>query len=344
MTADGSGWVYVWDAENNLKSASKNNQILEFKYDYLSRRIEKTVKNSGIVYKQERYIYDGYRQVEKVDSFNNNMLQKFMWKNDSLMSVIDVPNSIVYFCLQDANKNITEIIDINGTFVAHYEYNPFGGITMATGAYASSNPFRFSNEYADDETGLIYYNYRYYSANFGRWLSRDLIDDPGLIISINKKFVLSPYSFVNNSAPNNVDLLGLSDCGAICRAAASAALNCTAQTMAAAITCAKALKDPSLSFACSIATDGAYTACQTAYQLQRECILCLTDPPYIPPFPDIPLNCKEGDKTYQWWVDGPCKKQNGCNGAWIVYSWYTCEKKAEGNNSWVQTRTQRVCQ
>ena len=35
------------------------------------------------------------------------------------------------------------------------------------------NPFRFSAEYADDALGLVYYNYRYYDANQGRWLRRD---------------------------------------------------------------------------------------------------------------------------------------------------------------------------
>ena len=44
---------------------------------------------------------------------------------------------------------------------------------------AAVNPFRFSSEYADDETGLVYYNYRYYSPRLGRWLSRDPIKEDG---------------------------------------------------------------------------------------------------------------------------------------------------------------------
>jgi RHS repeat-associated protein len=37
--------------------------------------------------------------------------------------------------------------------------------------------YRFSSEVFDTETGLVYYNYRYYSAELGRWLNRDLIDN-----------------------------------------------------------------------------------------------------------------------------------------------------------------------
>lgn len=43
------------------------------------------------------------------------------------------------------------------------------------GNAAEDNPFRFSSEYADDELGLAYYNYRYYNPHDGRWLSRDPI-------------------------------------------------------------------------------------------------------------------------------------------------------------------------
>jgi RHS repeat-associated protein len=39
--------------------------------------------------------------------------------------------------------------------------------------------FRFSSEYFDSETGLVYYNFRYYSPELGRWLSRDPIGESG---------------------------------------------------------------------------------------------------------------------------------------------------------------------
>jgi len=40
---------------------------------------------------------------------------------------------------------------------------------------ATANPFRFSTKYQDDETGLLYYGYRYCDPNTGRWNSRDPI-------------------------------------------------------------------------------------------------------------------------------------------------------------------------
>lgn len=40
-----------------------------------------------------------------------------------------------------------------------------------------NNPFRLSSEYADEELGLVYYNYRYYNSLEGRWIGRDPIGE-----------------------------------------------------------------------------------------------------------------------------------------------------------------------
>ena len=56
---------------------------------------------------------------------------------------------------------------------------PFGEVIRASGPMAKANPFRFSSKYQDDESELIYYGYRYYTASTGRWLSRDPIQEQG---------------------------------------------------------------------------------------------------------------------------------------------------------------------
>jgi RHS repeat-associated protein len=65
---------------------------------------------------------------------------------------------------------------------------------------AKANPCRFSTKYQDDETDLLYYGYRYYSANTGKWINRDQVEEedggPNL------------YAFVANDSVGNLDLLG----------------------------------------------------------------------------------------------------------------------------------------
>ena len=91
----------------------------------------------------------------------------------------------------------------NGGIVAHYEYSPFGSLTKVSGDYAASNPFRFSSEYFDEETALVYYNYRYYNPELGRWISRDPIEEQG---------GYNLYGMIGNNLLYGWDMLGYELC------------------------------------------------------------------------------------------------------------------------------------
>jgi RHS repeat-associated protein len=64
---------------------------------------------------------------------------------------------------------------------------------------ASDFDYRFSSEVFENETGLVYYNYRYYSPELGRWLSRDPIEEGGGD---------NLYGMVGNNPINKWDALG----------------------------------------------------------------------------------------------------------------------------------------
>lgn len=87
---------------------------------------------------------------------------------------------------------------------------------------AASNPFRFSTKYQDQETGLLYYGYRYYQPQTGRWLSRDPLGDAAFLsrhlrgmrrkeaVRTIKESLKPLYTFVENNPVDWVDVLGLS--------------------------------------------------------------------------------------------------------------------------------------
>ena len=80
----------------------------------------------------------------------------------------------------DGNGNVTTLVDAESTsVVAVYEYGPFGEVIRKSGPFAVANPFTFSTKYEDDVTGHLYYGFRYYSPQLGRWLSRDPIGELG---------------------------------------------------------------------------------------------------------------------------------------------------------------------
>ena len=151
----------------------------------MGRRIFKKVYSGEILEKHLSFVYDGYKLIEERNALDNNAaVRKYVWQPESLdrdvpLTVYDVASDKTYYYHTDANKNVTELSDEAGNVVAHYEYSPFGSLTKITGDYAVSNPFRFSSEYYDEETGLIYYNYRYYNPELGRWISRDPIEEQG---------------------------------------------------------------------------------------------------------------------------------------------------------------------
>lgn len=102
----------------------------------------------------------------------------------------------------DGNGNVTAYVDLGSNqIVARYDYDAFGlAVIRDEGAWAGRLPYQFSTKYTDAETGLLYYGFRYYSAELGRWLSRDPIGERG---------GLNLYGMVGNNAVNTIDWLGL---------------------------------------------------------------------------------------------------------------------------------------
>lgn len=98
-------------------------------------------------------------------------------------------------------KNVCELVDFYGDVAATYDYAPFGAVTAGTpsGSAVPANPFQWPSEVYDAELGLVYYNYRHYSPNDGRFLSRDPIEEQG---------GLNLYAFVGNNAIRRNDILG----------------------------------------------------------------------------------------------------------------------------------------
>jgi RHS repeat-associated protein len=190
----------TWDCENRLSSAANSGETLQFKYDYMSRRVEKKTLSGEVVTKNLHFVYDGYKLIEVLDGLSSNsVLQKIVWNGETPLSITDTALNQTYYYVLDANKNVSELIDASGTVVAHYEYSPFGKIISQSGSYSDENPIRFSSEYFDDELGLVYYNHRYYSPELGRWTNKDPIEEKGGI---------NLYGMCGNSPANNTDRLG----------------------------------------------------------------------------------------------------------------------------------------
>jgi RHS repeat-associated protein len=89
------------------------------------------------------------------------------------------------------------ITDNNGATQATYTFDAYGKLTASTGSVA--NPFRFTGEYQDMESGFNYLRARYYDAATGQFLARD----PAYPLT------LEAYAYAHDSPLSNRDPSGL---------------------------------------------------------------------------------------------------------------------------------------
>lgn len=209
LLSDPNGFIYDWNDENWLAVATKKTTKIEFVYDGLGRRrIKKSylwTGNDWALDKEVKFVYDNWNLIEELDG-NNLPLRTYTWGIDISGSeqgaggvgglLATASGNMIYYPNYDGNGNITSYVDNNGTQVDKLVYSPFGKIVSGS---LSVCPFGFSSKYMDDETELVYYGYRYYDSENGRWLNRDPMEEDGGI---------NLYCMTGNNTINDWDYLG----------------------------------------------------------------------------------------------------------------------------------------
>ena len=106
------GWAQLWNGENRLAETYKGSDRLIFKYDYMGRRVERSVYSGGALVSKTHYVYDGFKCVEELDGLNGNAVtMRHAWQPfdvglDVILATAD-STSTSYF-LHDANKNVMQ--------------------------------------------------------------------------------------------------------------------------------------------------------------------------------------------------------------------------------------------
>ncbi len=109
-----------------------------------------------------------------MDLGNNNVMQNRYIRGTSLIAQAD-SSSIKNYYLQNAHGDVVQLSNSAGSSTKNYSYDAFG-IEKNIDSN-DTNPFRYSGEYYDKETGNIYLRARYYDPHMGRFMNEDPIKD-----------------------------------------------------------------------------------------------------------------------------------------------------------------------
>ena len=197
-------WSVSYNGENRPVLWTQGTNTILMSFDRMGRRVTKN---------DQRFVYNGYLQIAEFSTAipNSSFLlhNSYIWDPTGPVATRPLAwttrttnhqSPTTSFYTHDGNKNVSEVIASDRSLAAHYEYAPFGALTVPRGEAAAANLFRFSSEYAEDDTATVYYNYRHYEPVAGRWMQRDIGEED---LSMNL------YGFIDNGQVNVIDDIGL---------------------------------------------------------------------------------------------------------------------------------------
>ncbi len=166
--ADGQSKRFAYDPLGRRVSATEGGRTTSYVYDGSNIHLEYDESGSG-----PTAVYtDGPRQNEVLEMARGG--RHYSYLVDGLGSTI-------------------ALADENGNVVQRYSYDAFGNPTSSGSV---PNPFLFTGQQWDPESGLYYDHARYYDPANGRFISRDT------------RLSVNPYAYVRNDPANATDPTG----------------------------------------------------------------------------------------------------------------------------------------
>ncbi len=175
--------TYTWNDRAQLASTTDGGSQT-FQYDALGRR--------RVVVGYASYIYDGWNSVTQGSA---NILTGLGL--DDIFTQVNSDNTTTDF-LGDVVGSTVALTDTTGAVTTSYVYQPYGAVASKSGT--GSTPRLFTAREGGGSQSIDYFRNRYYSVNYGRFISEDPI---GLGGGINT------YAYAAGNPVSYADPLGL---------------------------------------------------------------------------------------------------------------------------------------
>jgi RHS repeat-associated protein len=145
------------------------------------------------------FLYDGQNEIGAFDESLHPLELRILAETPhaEIGAAIGIElNGKAYAPIHDISGNLAALIPLDGSPPTTYRYSAFGEEKIEGDALS---PWRFSSKRAE-RSGLIYYGRRFYTPEYGRWLSPD---PAGFTDGMNL------YAFVHNDPLTHFDEYGL---------------------------------------------------------------------------------------------------------------------------------------
>ncbi|MBM4032863.1 MAG: hypothetical protein FJ291_13895 [Planctomycetes bacterium] len=189
------GLRLTYNPQNQLVRAERpGGGTATYGYDPFGRRIWKRAGNT-----LTRYTWAGETLIqESREVGGREETQEYLYFPGTYALFATRFGSRIYTCHADHLGTPRRLTDEQGEVAWAADYAAFGEARVTRAQVR--NPWRFPGHYYDDETGLHYNRFRYYSPALGRYLSRDPVTFLG---------GLNFYVYVGNNPTNEADPQGL---------------------------------------------------------------------------------------------------------------------------------------
>lgn len=210
-----SSYAGKFDAWNRLVSLDSGTAA-SYEYDGLNRRIKRVESSTTTHF----YYNEAWQCVEERSTESGTATKQFLWGAQYVDELVlrdrdadsNSGNGLEerLYALQEAQYNVTALVDASGSVQERFAYAAYGestvlntDLTTKSGGTGYDWEHRYTGRRLDSGTGLQLNRNRYYHLQMGRWCSRDPIG------YMSGAFLL--YEYVRGRTTVRIDPLGLLD-------------------------------------------------------------------------------------------------------------------------------------
>jgi RHS repeat-associated protein len=187
--------TFTYDALDRLIQVETPEGTETYTYDFLHRRLSQTTSQGST----RHFLYDGLNEIGSFDTqqiLDLRILGAAPHAEIGSAVAIEL-QGVAHAPIHDLQGNLAALLPLNQIEPSFFLYSAFGEETLQG---SSISPWRFSSKRVDALTGLINFGRRYYSPQFGRWMTPD---PAGFTDGMNL------YAYVHNDPLTHLDEYGL---------------------------------------------------------------------------------------------------------------------------------------